>query len=168
MEIEGTALSRAIEYNVRSLVTAIIAATAAATSAAFGLPVWGMFLGWVCALAGGQTLKEVFFSYVCFAAGIGIGAVGTLIVGRLEPAIGPLSSGVAVLCMATVIVSMRKAPRFNLVPNFILGVLGIFALHAERIGAGALQLAEPALIGAIGVWLAYRLQARLSARSMKH
>jgi len=168
METEETPLSRVVQYNVRSLATAIIAASAAAAAAALGLPVWGMFLGWVSALAGGQTLREVFFGYVCFVAGIGIGAVGILIVGRLEPAIGSLSFGVAVLCMGTVIVSMRKAPHFNVVPNFILGVLGIFALHAERIGAGALRLAAPALIGAIGVWLAYRLQARLNARSVKH
>jgi hypothetical protein len=45
MEIEETPLSRLVQYNVRSLASAIIAATAAASSAALGLPVWGMFLG---------------------------------------------------------------------------------------------------------------------------
>jgi len=153
---------RVLRYNVQTTATAMVAASAAAICALLGWPVWAMFLGWVTALTTGRSLREISCSYLCFVGGIGIGTAGALAVGHLNPIMGPLASGAAVLGMATVIVSMRKVPYMNVVSSYILGVLGIFALHPGFIVIGASKVAAPAAVGATGVWLATRLQSAIS------
>jgi len=153
---------RIMQYNLQSIAIAIVAAAAAAICAMLVWPVWAMFLGWVAALTVGRSAREISYSYACFVAGVGIGAVGTIAVGRLTPIIGPLANGVAVLGMASVIVSMRKAPYVNVASSYILGVLGIFALHPNFIVIGALKIAAPAAVGASGAWLASRLQTTIA------
>jgi hypothetical protein len=120
-----------------------------------------MFLGWVGAFAAGHALKEVLRSYVCFVAGIVIGAAGTVAVTDLSPFVGPIASGIVVFAMATIIVSMRKAPYANIVPNFTLGVLGIFAFHSGLFDIAGVKVAAAGAVGAAGVWIASRLQTKI-------
>ena len=150
-----------LRYNAQILAASIMAGTAAGTCALLGWPVWAMFLGWVAAFAAGRRFKEVVRGYVCFVAGIGIGAAGTVAVTDLSPFVGPIASGIVVFVMATIIASMRKAPYANIVPNFILGVLGIFAFHSGLFDIAGVKVAAAGAIGAIGVWIASRLQTKI-------
>jgi Protein of unknown function (DUF1097) len=147
-------MSPAIRYNIQTLIMSGMAATAAGISAASGWSAWAMFLGWVAALTVGPSLQEICRSYACLFAGIWIGAAGTILVADLRPSIGPFADALAVLGMATTIASTRKLPLFNVVPSYILGVIGIFALHPTAIGVAVAKIAAPSAIGAIGVWLA--------------
>jgi Protein of unknown function (DUF1097) len=155
-----------LRYNAQTLAASILAGTAAGICALLGWPVWGMFLGWVAAFAAGQRFDQVVRSYVCFVAGIGIGAAGTVAVTRLSPFVGPIASGIVVLVMATIIASTRKLPYANIVPNFILGVLGIFAFHSGLFDPAGIQVAAAGAVGAIGVWLASRLQHRIASSGL--
>jgi hypothetical protein len=154
--------ARFLRYNSQTLAASIMAGTAAAICAFLGWPVWAMFLGWVAAFAAGQRLKEVVRSYICFAAGIGIGAAGTAAVTVLNPFVGPLASGIVVFVMATIIASTRKLPYANIVPNFILGVLGIFAFHAGFFDIAGIKVAAAGAVGAVFVWIAGRLQNKIA------
>jgi hypothetical protein len=155
-----------LRYNSQTLAASILAGAAAGICALVGWPVWGMFLGWVAAFAAGQRFAQVVRSYVCFVAGIGIGAAGTVAVTRLSPFVGPIASGVVVLVMATIIASTRKLPYANIVPNFILGVLGIFAFHSGLFDLAGIKVAAAGAVGAIGVWLASRLQHRIASSAV--
>jgi hypothetical protein len=54
-------------------------------------------------------------------------------------------------------------PLFNFVPSYILGVIGIFALHPAAIGVAVVKIAAPSAIGAVGVWLARLALARFAS-----
>jgi pimeloyl-ACP methyl ester carboxylesterase len=84
------------------MAAAITASAAATTCASFHWPVWAMLLGWVASLTGGRSLKDVFRSYVCLAAGIAIGTAATLAIGELSPIIGPLAYAPVVFAVATI------------------------------------------------------------------
>jgi len=151
-----------LRYNAQTLAASILAGTAAGMCAFLGWPVWAMFLGWVAAFAAGGRVDEVVRSYVCFVAGIGIGAAGTVAVTDLIPYVGPIASGIVVFVMATIIASTRKMPYANIVPNFILGVLGIFAFHSGLFDIAGVKVAAAGAVGAAGVWIANRLQHRIA------
>lgn len=151
-----------LRYNAVTLAASVLAGTAAGICALLGWPVWAMFLGWVAAFAAAGRLDEVVRSYVCFVAGIVIGAAGTLAVTGLSPFVGPIASGIVVFVMATIIASTRKMPYTNIVPNFILGVLGIFAFHSGLFDLAGVNVAAAGAVGATGVWIASRLQLRIA------
>jgi hypothetical protein len=156
-------MSPAVRYNFQTLILSGMAATAAGISAASGWSAWAMFLGWVAALTAGPSLQEIFRSYACLFAGIWIGAAGTILVGDWRPSIGPFADALVVLGMATTIASTRKLPLMNFVPSYILGVIGIFALHPTGIGVAVVKIAAPSAIGAFGVWLARLALARFAS-----
>jgi hypothetical protein len=126
-------------YNIQTMAAAITVSTAATTCASFHWPVWAMLLGWVASLTAGRSLKDVFRSYVCLAAGIAL----------------------------TIIVSMREMPYANHVPSYLLGVCSVSALHPKPIGFALFEfafvtIAAPSAVGVIGAWLAYLCQAKIS------
>jgi uncharacterized protein DUF1097 len=151
-----------LRYNAVTLAASILAGTAAGICALLGWPVWAMFLGWVAAFAAGVRLTEVVRSYLCFVAGVGIGAAGTVAVTDLSPFVGPIASGIVVFVMATIIASTRQMPYANIVPNFILGVLGIFAFHSGLFDIAGVKVAAAGAVGTTGVWIASRLQHRIA------
>ncbi|HEY0799729.1 MAG TPA: DUF1097 domain-containing protein [Steroidobacteraceae bacterium] len=151
-----------MRYHLQTVSTAFMAAAAAGLCAGVGWPVWAMFLGWVASLIAGDAFKDIFRSYCCLAMGVTIGAAGLLSVAALSPMIGALAYAVTVFGMATLIVSTRQMPFANVVPSYILGVVGMFALHPELIGAAAVKIAAPGAVGSISVWLASRLRKRIA------
>ena len=152
-----------LRYNAQTFAASILAGTAAGICALLGWPVWAMFLGWVAAFSAGGRFDQVVRSYVCFVLGIGIGAAGTVAVTGLSPYVGPVASGIVVLVMATIIASTRKMPYANIVPNFILGVLGIFAFHSGLFDIAGVKVAAAGAVGATCVWIASRLQHRIAS-----
>jgi hypothetical protein len=161
----GPLLSRAVQYNLQTLVAASIAATCAGISAALGCPAWAMFLGWVAALITDHTFAEISNSYACLLGGVVIGAVGSIFVGHLRPSVGPFADALVILVMASIIASMRKMPRFHYLPSYILGVIGMFAIHADSLGIGVIKVLAPSALGASGIWVATRLQMRMAKKS---
>jgi Protein of unknown function (DUF1097) len=149
-------------FNIQTMAAAITASAAATTCASFDWPVWAMLLGWVASLTGGRSLKDVFRSYVCLAAGIAIGTAATLAIGELSPIIGPLAYAPVVFAVATIVVSMREMPYVNHVPGYLLGVSSVLALHPKPIGLALVEIAAPSAVGAIGAWLAYLWQTKIS------
>jgi uncharacterized protein DUF1097 len=154
-----------VQYNVQTLVAASIAASCAGISAALGWPAWAMFLGWVAALITDHSFKEICNSYACLLVGIAIGAVGSVFVGDLRPGMGPFADALVILGMASIIASMRKMPRLHYLPSYILGVIGMFAIHADRLGLGVIKVIAPSALGAGGIWLATRLQLTIATKS---
>jgi hypothetical protein len=57
----------------------------------------------------------------------------------------------------------RSGNLMNFVPSYILGVIGIFALHPTAIGVAVVKIAAPSAIGALGVWLARLPLARFAS-----
>jgi hypothetical protein len=161
----GVKISGVVQYNVQTLVAASIAACCAGISAALGCPAWAMFLGWVAALITDHSFKEISYSYACLLLGIGIGAVGSIFVGDLRPSMGPFADAIVILGMASIIASMRNMPRFHYLPSYILGVIGMFAIHADALGIGIIKVVAPSALGAGGIWLATRLQMRIAEKS---
>jgi hypothetical protein len=149
-------------FNIQTLAAAITASAAASTCASFHWPVWAMLLGWVASLTGGRSLKDVFRSYVCLAVGIALGTAAALTIGELSPIIGPLACAPVVFAVATIVVSMREMPYVNHVPGYLLGVSSVLALHPEPIGFALVRIAAPSAVGAIGAWLVYLWQTKIS------
>jgi hypothetical protein len=121
-----------------------------------------MLVGWVASLTGGRSLKDVFRSYVCLATGSAIGTAAFLTIGELSPILGPLAYAPVAFAVATIIVSMREMPYVNHVPGYLLGVSSVLALHPEPIGCAVVQIAAPSAVGAIGAWLVYLGQTKIS------
>jgi hypothetical protein len=149
-------------FNIQTMAAAITATAAATTCASFGWPVWAMLLGWVASLTCGRSLKDVFRSYVCLAAGIAIGTAATLAIGKLSPIIGPLAYAPVVFAAAAIVVSMREMPYVNHVPSYLLGVSSVLALHPKPIGFVLVEIAAPSAVGAIGAWFVFLWQTKIS------
>jgi Protein of unknown function (DUF1097) len=148
-------------FTVLTLIAALTAAVAAATSASLGWPVWAMFMGWVAFFTRGHSAWDAFTSYLCLAIGIAFGGGAALAVGALMPLIGPFAFGPVVFVVAIVVVSLRAAGPINNVPAYFLGLITFFAAHLEPGILAFSELAAVSGLGALAAWIAHRWQSKI-------
>ena len=55
-----------------------------------------------------------------------------------------------------------EMPYGNHVPSYLLGLSSVLALHPKPIGFALVEIAAPSAVGAIGAWLVYLWQAKIS------
>lgn len=66
--------------------------------------------------------------------------------------------------VALIAVSLRAAPAVNNVLAYFLGLVTVFAAHAEPASVAIASLGAAGAIGAVAAWAASVLQVWLSAR----
>lgn len=141
-----------------SAVAAVTAAAASASSLAFGLPVWAMFVGWVAFFTRGMTVRDGAINLGCVWIGIAIGAVAALAIGALSPSLGMIALPVVVFAVALIVVSLRAVPKLNNILGYFLGLIAFFAAHLEPTFGSVAALAAASGLGSIAGLLSIKLQ----------
>lgn len=144
-----------------SIAAAITAAAASASSLAFGLPVWAMFVGWVAFFTRGMTTRDGVVNLACVWLGIVIGMAAAIAIGMLHPTLGMLALPVVVFVVAMIVVSLRAAPALNNILGYFLGLIAFFAAHLEPTLDNFVHLGSASALGSIAGWVSIKLQQRL-------
>lgn len=146
---------------------AVIASSAATFSAVLlEAPVWAMFVGWISFFTRGLVnLKQGAINLACVLIGLvlGMGAAHALAV--LTPLLGEYAVSAVVFVITGAVLSLAKAPVFNNLLGFFLGLVAYFAYHQPPSVSKFALLAVAATLGATAAFLAHALQARIRARA---
>lgn len=143
-------------------IAAAIASTAAVTSLHLGLVPWAMFIGWVAYFTRPVSTRQGFYTWICVLSGLSFGAAATLALQRLMPMMGSLALFVVVFTVAIIVVSMRTVRVLDNTLAWFLGLIAIFASHAEPSVITIMELAGAAAIGTAAGWASQRLQGRFA------
>lgn len=146
-----------------SAVAAVTAAAASASSLAFGLPVWAMFIGWVAFFTRGMTVRDGAINLGCVWIGIAIGALAALAIGALSPSLGMIALPVVVFVVAIIVVSLRAVPTLNNILGYFLGLIAFFAAHLEPTLGSVAELAAASGLGSVAGLLSMKLQQPMFA-----
>ncbi|MDR7099792.1 hypothetical protein J2X04_002173 [Lysobacter niabensis] len=150
-----------LSYATFTAAAAIVAAAAAAASLALGVPVWAMFVGWVAYYTRGVNARDGVFNLICVMLGVVIGKGAAVAIGALSPMVGAAAMPLVVLIVASLVVSLRGAPRINNLLCYFLGLIAYFAIHQPPSLALFATLAGAAALGSFAAWLAHELQRRV-------
>lgn len=146
-----------------SAVAKVTAAAASASSLAFGLPVWAMFIGWVAFFTRGMTVRDGAINLGCVWIGIAIGALAALAIGALSPSLGMIALPVVVFVVAIIVVSLRAVPTLNNILGYFLGLIAFFAAHLEPTLSSVAELAAASGLGSVAGLLSMKLQQPMFA-----
>lgn len=148
-------------YIAFSVAAAVTAAGASASSAAFELPVWAMFIGWVAFFTRGLTARDGAINLACVWLGAGIGIAAAIAIGMLHPTLGMMALPAVVFVVATLVVSLRAAPILNNILAYFLGLIAFFAAHMEPTLSTLVHLGTASALGSFAGWASMKLQQRL-------
>jgi hypothetical protein len=147
-----------VRFVAISAAAAAVAALAAYVSLLFALPVWAMFVGWIAYHSRGTSPRDGALNFACFAIGLVIAMEATVAAAALAPAAGTLALPLVVLAVALTVVSLRAVPGVNNVLAYFLGLVSVFAAHAEPTFAAIAPLGAAGAIGVVAAWAASALQ----------
>lgn len=142
-------------------VAAATAAIAAGSSAALGLPVWAMFIGWVAFFTRGLNAKAGVANLACVWLGIVMGMCAALSLQLLGPVLGAMALPLVVFVVAMLVVSLRSAPGVNNLLGYFLGLIAFFAAHLAPSFSSFWVLACAATIGSCAAFISLKLQQQL-------
>lgn len=149
-------------FIIITLVAAVSASLAAATSLALSLPVWAMFVGWIAFFSRGLTTRSTFENLGCVWLGLCIGALAALGISLLAPTLGfGLALPTVVFAVALIVVALRGLPVLNNLLGYFLGLVAWFASHLEPSLGGLVLLASASAIGSLAGWISHNLPQRL-------
>jgi hypothetical protein len=147
-------------YVVTTLIAAVTASAAAAASAAFSLPVWAMFIGWIAFYTRGLNTRSAFENLACVGIGLVTGALAASAIPLVASVTGPaLALPLVVLVVASFVVSLRGLPVMSNLLGYFLGMVAWFAAHLEPTLPHVLTLFFATAIGSLGGWISVRLPA---------
>jgi hypothetical protein len=149
-----------------SAAAAAVAASAAHASTLITVPVWAMFVGWVAFYTRGHSAREGVANLLCLALGIALGLIASVAVGMLHPSLGSTALPLVVLIVALLVISLRAVPMLNNILSYFLGLITVFAAHAEPGIAAFAELATAGALGGFAAWLASVWQGWIAQRSM--
>ncbi len=149
-------------FTIFTAIAAAIAAIAAFASAFLTLAPWAMFVGWVTFFTNPASFRQALFSAICLWLGIGLGAVATMALGALTPALGPYSLPLVVFIVASVVVSMRALPVIGNMLAWFLGLITFFASHSDPSLIAIGELSAAGTLGICAGWGAQALQKRFA------
>ena len=141
---------------------AVIASSAATLStAAFELPVWAMFVGWISFFTRGLNLKQGAINLACVLIGLALGIGAAHAMSVLSPLLGGYAISAVVFVITGIALSLAKVPVFNNLLGFFLGLVAYFASHQPPSMSAFTMLTMAATLGAIAAFLAHALQKRV-------
>jgi len=142
-------------------------ASAAATASAmlFEVPVWAMFVGWISYFTRGLTARQGLVNLACVLIGLALGIGAAHGLAALSPLLGEFALSVVVCVVTVAALSMARAPVFNNLLGFFLGLVAYFASHQPPTLAAWSGLALAAAIGALAAFLAHALQQQVLRRA---
>lgn len=149
----------------------VVASSAATLSvAALDVPVWAMFVGWISFFTRGMNLKQGAINLACVLIGValGIGAAHAMTV--LTPLLGSYALSAVVFAITGVALSLARAPAFNNLLGFFLGLVAYFASHQPPSLGAFTMLASAATLGTTAAFVAHTVQKHIqrSADSATH
>ncbi|ENO89275.1 DUF1097 domain-containing protein [Thauera linaloolentis] len=140
----------------------VIASSAATLSVmAFEVPVWAMFVGWISFFTRGLNLKQGAINLACVLIGVTLGIGAAHAMAALTPILGSYAISAVVFAITVVALSLAKAPVFNNLLGFFLGLVAYFASHQPPSITTFGMLALAATLGATAAFLAHSLQKRV-------
>ena len=155
--------NKALSTHVKVVIGESVIASSAATLSVMALevPVWAMFVGWISFFTRGLNLKQGAINLACVLIGVilGIGAAHAMAV--LTPYLGSYAISAVVFAITVIALSLAKAPMFNNLLGFFLGLVAYFASHHPPSLATFGMLALAAMLGATAAFLAHALQKRI-------
>ena len=144
-----------------SVAAAATAAGASASSLAFELPVWAMFIGWVAFFTRGLTARDGAINLACVWLGAAIGIAAALAIGMLHPTQAMIALPAVVFVVVAVAVSLRAAPMLNNILAYVLGLISFFAAHVAPTLNTLVHLGPASALGSFAGWVSMKLQQRL-------
>lgn len=149
-------------FTLSTLIAAVFAALAAATSMALSLPVWAMFVGWIAFFTRGVNARGAVENLACVGFGLIFGLIASQVIAQLVPLMGlRLALPAVVFVVALIVVSLRGLPVLNNLLGYFLGLVAWFAAHLEPSWASLMHLFTASLIGSAAGLMSHLLPARL-------
>lgn len=145
----------------------VVASSAATVSTLLlELPVWAMFIGWIAFFTRGLNWRSGLVNLSCVLIGLllGIGAAHAL--GALNPLFGTYAISVVVVVVTGIALSLARAPVFNNLLGFFLGLVAYFASHLPPSPATLLTLGLAVAIGTAAGFLAHAWQHYINAAAL--
>ncbi|WP_368640254.1 DUF1097 domain-containing protein [Castellaniella ginsengisoli] len=140
----------------------VIASSAATLSVmAFEVPVWAMFVGWISFFTRGLNLRHGTINLACVLIGVILGTGAAHAMAALTPLLGGYAICVVVFAITVTALSLARAPVFNNLLGFFLGLVAYFASHQPPSFAAFGMLALAATLGSTAACLAHALQKRI-------
>lgn len=155
--------SNAISTHMKVVIGESVIASSAATLSVitFEVPVWAMFVGWISFFTRGLTLKQGAINLACVLIGVALGIGAAHAMAALTPILGGHAISAVVFAITIIALSLAKAPVFNNLLGFFLGLVAYFAAHQPPLNATFGMLAVAATLGATAAFLAHSLQKRI-------
>jgi hypothetical protein len=155
--------NRAFPTHLKVVIAESIVASSAATLSvtALDVPVWAMFVGWISFFTRGMNLKQGAINLGCVLIGVGLGIGAALAMAALTPLLGSYTLGAVVFAITGIALSLAKAPAFNNLLGFFLGLVAYFASHQPPSLAAFTMLASAATLGTMAAFIAHSLQKRI-------
>lgn len=145
----------------------IVASSVATISVlVFDLPIWAMFIGWISFFTRGLNLKQGTINLACVLIGVTLGIAAAHAMAALTPLLGSYAISAVVFAITGVALSLVKAPVFNNLLGFFLGLVAYFASHEPPSMATFGMLALSATLGTAAAYLAHALQRRIRHHSL--
>ncbi|ARB45277.1 MULTISPECIES: DUF1097 domain-containing protein [Gammaproteobacteria] len=140
----------------------VIASSAATLSVmAFEVPVWAMFVGWISFFTRGLNLKQGVINLACVLIGVALGIAAAQVMAVLTPVLGSYAISAVVFAVTVIALSLAKAPVFNNLLGFFLGLVAYFASHQPPSVMAFGMLALAATLGAAAAFAAFSLQKKI-------
>ncbi len=140
----------------------VVASSAATLSVmAFEVPVWAMFVGWISFFTRGLNLKAGAVNLICVLTGVVMGIGAAHAMAALTPVMGGYAISVVVFAITVIALSLAKAPVFNNLLGFFLGLVAYFASHQPPSFTAFWMLGLAATLGTTAAFIAHTLQKHL-------
>lgn len=137
-----------------------VVASSAATLSALMLevPVWAMFVGWLAFFTRGLNLRHGLVNLACVLIGVGLGIGAAHTLDELGQHLGAYALTVVVFAITGIALTLAKAPVFNNLLGFFLGLVAYFASHLPPSLGTLLQLGLAAAVGTAAALVAHAWQ----------
>ncbi len=139
-----------------------VASSAATFVMMLELPVWAMFVGWIAFFTRGLNLRSGLISLACVLTGMVLGLGAAYMLGTLHPLLGKYAIAPVVIVITALTLSMARAPVFNNLLGFFLGLVTWFAAHPSPSLATLSGLSATIAIGTLAGFLAHAWQKRVN------
>ncbi|WP_144633893.1 DUF1097 domain-containing protein [Bordetella genomosp. 13] len=140
----------------------VIASSAATLSVmALEVPVWAMFVGWISFFTRGLDLRQGSVNLACVLIGLLLGIGAAHATAALTPLLGSYAITAVVFAITVIALSLARAPVFNNLLGFFLGLVAYFASHQPPSLSTFGMLGTAAALGAVAACLAHAWQKRL-------
>ncbi|WP_034912165.1 DUF1097 domain-containing protein [Erwinia sp. 9145] len=131
----------------------------------FEVPVWAMFIGWIAFFTRGLNLRSGLVNLACVLIGLLLGIAAANALPVLGPLLGAYAISVVVVVITAIALSLARAPVFNNLLAFFLGLVAWFAAHLPPSPGALFDLGLAATLGTLAGFLAHAWQRHVNTPS---